>query len=530
MSETNDTDAIAQQVEARKKAEADRLAESSPDPKSNSISSKFVRECLYANELGDGMLYAAMHRDQYIFNKSSGEWLAWSGCFWERDDMSLATSAVENTAGRYLEEAARLVNDIAQAKKAKDSSASNLKSLQGLIYNRVSRLRSNRGREQCLKMAHTNQENALAIRGDVLDTRPWLLACQNGVVDLRTGKLRPGRPDDYLSKACDVEYPGPEVPAPLWENTLLEVFNGDPELVGFIRRLFGYAITGLRTEHVFPILWGIGRNGKSTIIEIISFVLGPLAGPIQSEMLLDQWRPKGSTGPSPDIMALKGLRMAFASESDEGRRISPSRVKWLTGGDTLVGRNPYDKYEIKFTPAHTLFLLTNEKPQPPQDDFAFWERAALIPFELSFVDRDPRGKFERRADKDLLDKLEKEAPGILAWLVQGCLEWQERGLDPPPVVIEATKQYRRDEDLLSDFIEQCCFLDPAAKEQASKIYPVFKAWYQKNVSKRGISQKRFGRMMSKRFKREKHGTYIYYGIGLLCDEELNSTNGQNAFS
>jgi putative DNA primase/helicase len=520
MSDTNTTETIIQQVEARKKEEAARLAESAPDH-NKEITSKLVERCLFANELGDGLLFAAMHCDQFIFNKSAGEWFVWAGHFWERDEMDAAAAAVENTARRYLDEASRLVDEIVKAKKNGASGAAELKNLQGLLYNRVARLRKNHGREQCLKMAHTNNQNALAIKGDIFDTQPWLLACRNGVIDLRTGKLRTGRPDDYISKACAVEYLDIDHPAPLWENTLLEIFNGDQELVDFIRRLFGYAITGLRTEHVFPILWGIGRNGKSTIIEVVSHVLGPLAGPIQSEMLLDQWRPKGSTGPSPDIMALKGLRMAFASESDEGRRISPSRVKWLTGGDTLVGRNPYDKYEVKFIPTHTLFLLTNEKPQPPQDDFAFWERAALIPFELSFVDRDPKGKFERRADKNLREKLEKEDPGILAWLVRGCIEWQEQGLNPPLMVIEATKQYRRDEDLIQDFTDECGFLDPAAEEQASKLYAVFKAWYQKNVSKKGISQKRFGRMMSKRFKREKHGTYVYYGISLLCDEELN---------
>ena len=515
-------DDIAKQVEERKKEEAERLAKDESDPKNNGeLSSKFVRECLYANELGDGMLYAAIHKDQFVFNKSTGEWLTWGGSFWERDIMNQAASVVETVAERYLKEAYKLVNQITEAKQAKESKkAVGLKATQDAIYTRVSRLRSNRGREQCLKMAHTNRENALAIKGDELDTKSWFLACQNGVIDLRTGKLRKGRPDDYLSKASPVEYIGVNYPAPLWESTLLEIFSGDHELVDFIRRLFGYALTGLHTEHIFPILWGKGWNGKGTIIETISYVLGPLAGPIQSEMMLDQWRPKGSTGPSPDIMALKGLRMAFASESDEGRRLSPSRVKWLTGGDTLVGRNPYDKYEIKFTPTHTLFLQTNDKPIPPQDDFAFWERSILIPFELSFVDRKPQGKFERRADKDLREKLEKEGHGILSWLVRGCLEWQDQGLNIPPVVIGAGKDWRRDEDILQDFLDTCCSLDPAAEEQASKIYPVFKVWYEKNISKKSISQKRFGRMMSKRFKREKKGTYVYYGVVLLCNEDL----------
>ena len=483
------------------------------------VSSYFVLDCLQANELGDGILYATLHEGRFLFNKSSKEWLIWSGNFWRRDILDESLAAVENVVERYLEEARNLVSKISDANKEKNEAlATNLQRQQQSIYKRVKRLRTNYGREQCLKMSHTNRVKSLSISGEEFDIKPMLLAVQNGVIDLRTGDLHPGRPEDYISKACNVEYLGIDYPCPVWDQMLVEIFRGDDQIISFLRRLFGYAITGLSVEHFFPIFWGRGRNGKGTIIEAIKCIMGPLATPIPTEMLLDQWRPRGSTGPSPDIMALHGLRLAFAQESDEGRKISPSRIKWLTGGDTLVGRNPYDKYPIEFQPTHTLLFSTNDRPHAPADDFAFWERAYLIPFELSFVDREPTNKYERRADKTLPEKLKEGSPGILAWIIRGCIEWQQEGFNPPEVITQATKEYRRDEDLLADFIEECCFQDPYAEIQASRLYAAFAVWFEENISKKVMSQKKFGRMMTKRFKREKSGTYKYFGLGLLSDE------------
>ncbi|MBT3259607.1 MAG: DNA primase [Deltaproteobacteria bacterium] len=478
--------------------------------------SKFVMDCLLANELGDGTLYAALNDGRFVFNKSSQEWMAWQDHFWALDEMDQAHIAVEDVALSYLAEARSLVEDISKAIKEKNESATKtLKGRQGQIYKRVKRLRSDRGRINCLCMAHKNGERPLAILGEHLDQSPWLLACANGVVDLRTGELQPGRPSDYLTKASPTEWDSINAPCPIWEKTLSEIFAGEPELVAYVARLFGYALTGVPKENILPILWGQGRNGKTTIVETISRILGPLAAPIQSEMLLDQGHSRSSAGPSPDIMALKGLRMAFASEADEGRKFSPSRIKWLSGSDTLVGRAPHDRRQTSFRPTHTLILLTNHKPHAPASDFAFWERIHLIPFNYSFVDRAPQKDNEFRADKDLSDKLEAEATGILAWMVRGCLQWQQMGLNPPDIIRDATDEYRRDEDLLADFIEDRCYIHPDAFVHASALYDDFKQWFENNVSKRPFSQKKFGNLLKDRFEKEKKGTVIYHGLRLL---------------
>ena len=517
-----DIEAIREQVEARKKKESELLASGDGSGRGSGgppeITPRFVRDCLYANELGDGMLYAAIHRDIFLYNKSTAEWLCWAGHFWERDIMARSLASVENISQRYLEEASNLVDRIGAAVKNGDKDKmQDMQKTQENIYKRVSRLRSERGRGNCLKFAHTNIENPISIKGDELDINPWLLACPNGVIDLRTGELRPGRPEDLLNKASPVEFSGIDAPAPTWELTLKQIFQGDEKLIDYMARLLGYCVTGLCIEHFLPIFYGQGRNGKGVILETISHVLGDLVAPIQAEMLLDQGRVKNTAGPSPDIMALRGLRIAFASETDQGRRFSTSRVKWLTGGDTLKGRYPHDKYETEFKPTHKLILMTNSKPAVSDDDFAFWERVHLIPFELSFVERAPEKENERPADKYLREKLIDEAPGILAWLVRGCLEWQRVGLDPPEKVIDATKEYRRDEDLMGHFLEECCLLSPDAETSAAALYDRFVEWWENNVSRKKLSKKKFGMMMGKKFKKAKSGTYRYFGVELQPD-------------
>jgi putative DNA primase/helicase len=516
----------------RERVEKERQLQKQADAaggKPQEIDSKFIRDCLYANQLGDGMLFAALHDGKFIHNKTSGEWLLWMGHHWDRDIRQRAVACVENVAQRYLAEAEDIVRQIDWAQKKKDvERAASLQNIQEAIYKRVNRLRSESGRINCLSFAGTNLNHPIDVTGDRLDQNPWLMACANGVIDLRTGEIQPGRPTDYISKASPVEYLGIDVPAPIWEETLLQIFGGSrkgatPEdleqtraIIAYLQRLFGYACTGLTVENILPILWGQGRNGKTTIVETISRVLGPLAAPIQSEMLLDQGRSKSSAGPSPDIMALRGLRMAFGSEADEGRRFSPSRVKWLSGSDSLVGRSPHDRYETYFSPSHVLILLTNHKPHAPANDFAFWQRVHLIPFEFSFVDRPPEKDNELRADKGLPEKLKAEESGILAWLIRGCIQWQEQGLSPPNAVIEATAEYRRDEDQLADFLDQCCHLDPTCETAATVMYDAFKEWFAENVSKKAsISQKKFGNMMKDRFDKIKRGVYYYKGVRLL---------------
>lgn len=500
------------------------------------IPTDFVLPCVRAEDLGLGMLYAEIHRDRFLFVKQTQEWLVWGGHHWGLDTMDQAKAEVEAVAECLLEEHARLGQSATEAGQSGNKDAATFyQRQQQMVMSRVKRLRKKGGPEACLEFAHTNR-TPLAISGEELDAREWQVACANGVLDLRTGRFRGGRTGDFILKASPVEWLGIDTPAPRWERFLHEVMGGDAEMAAYLGRLFGASMRGGNKEHVLPVLHGKGRNGKSMLVETIMHVLGPLAGPIPAEMLLDQNSVRNSDAPSPSIMALRGLRAAFASETDENRRFSSARCKWLSGGDKLTGRWPNDKRPITFAPTHILFLLTNHKPHAPADDFAFWERMHLIPFERSFVNREPEDETEMRRDDTLGEALMSEAPGILAWLVRGCLEWQQQGLNPPAKVLAATDDYRRDEDLLALFVGDCCEVvppdinDPTTRTNATDLYDAFVLWFSVNISKKKqFPQRKFGALAQKKFRKEKvGGKNWYYGL-LLNAEACEELGGKKLF-
>lgn len=504
---------MKQAVQAR--AEAERASTPPPETGPAGITPEFIYKCLNANEQGDADLYKKLFQGEYVFSKAADSWLTWAGSHWQTDKMNYAMASVEGVALTYEEQANALQKEIKNMNDGDSETA--VKYLQSKIkklIQRASALRTDGRRRRVLQFVHTSK-NPMAIHGDELDKKPWLMACKNGVINLQTGELQPGKHTDWMLKASPVEWSGIDTPAPVWKKTLLEIFSDKQQLVDCFQRICGYAMVGMVSESILVVMTGRGRNGKSLIVETLSKVLGPLSGAIRAEMLLDQYRVANSAGPTPDIMTLRGLRMAFASETDDGCRVSSSKVKWLTGNDTITGRNPHDKHEVQFKPSHTLFLLTNHKPHANAEDFAFWERMVLLPFDLSFVDRDPQTDQERRADRKLPEKLEAELPGIMAWMVRGCLDWQVRGVAPPAAVKAAVSEYKREEDTLGDFIAEACVVDPYASVGATEVYKVFEEWWRTNVSNKIPKQKWFGSRMTRRFEKKKDGTVKYIGVGLL---------------
>jgi len=258
--------------------------------------------------------------------------------------MRESLAGVEDVAQLYDDEAAAVRKEAAEADT--DGAKLALTKLRDNLRARASQLRSRTRRVDCLDFAATLQRERMAIRGDELDQQPMRLPCANGVIHLDTGELHPGRLDEYLLRASPTEWHGIDAPCPTWDRFLLEIQEGRQEMVDFIARCIGCAIVGKTTEQNLFVLSGAGRNGKGIIANTICAVAGEVATVVRSELLLDQGYTRSSAGPSPDIMALRGRRIVFASENDEHAKMSTRRVKWLTGGDEITARNPFDKFDI----------------------------------------------------------------------------------------------------------------------------------------------------------------------------------------
>jgi putative DNA primase/helicase len=484
------------------------------------IPSNEVLSHLEANEDGDAELFIRLNRDRFVFDHAATEWYQWAGHHWVRDETDEATAAVERVIAVYLDEARRQQEIRHSAAEAGDQEGEKIaKKRAENLFKRLKSLRTAERKKRVLWLASRIRitQTPLAVAGTEWDAQPLLIACSNGVYDLDAGEFRAGRCEDYIKTALPHAY-SPEATAPTWERFLTEIFGGDHELVKYVQRLFGYAITGKATHHLLPILWGRGRNGKGTLIETISYVLGPYAHKANAETLMERGGRGGriSGAADADTLALRGKRFVFASETTEGRRLNEARVKEIVGGDTLNARAPYARQPVEFSPTHTLFLLTNHKPRVSPGDRALWARLHLIPFGFSFVNREPKTKEERRADPNLPERLREEAPGILNWLIAGYSSFLRAELSPPKAVQAATKEYQHENDEIGEFLEDCTEEAPKNQVKASVLYSEYVRWAEGEP----MTQTKFGREIKNReidsYKKE-DGRY-YLGIYLKSRE------------
>ena len=214
-------------------------------------------------------------------------------------------------------------------------------------------------------------------------------------------------------------------------------------------------------------------------------------------------------------MALKGKRIVYASETGEGQAFNIRRIKELTGGDTLNAREPYAKRPVEFIPTHLLILLTNDRPKVPGDDDASWERIHLIPFNVRFVDN-PVSPNEHKADHDLLEKLKKEASGILAWLLRGCIEFQRLGgLHPPEIVKVATSEYRKESDELRQFMDDDIVRRLGNVDiRTSELYELYCKWnLETGLTEKVLSMRRFvPRLVTMGYERDDSGRYPLFKL------------------
>lgn len=489
---------------------------------------KDIISAAFDDQKGAATLFTRLFKGRLCLDHAAYTWHVWAGHVWKPDPYGEPIASADAVQGLFEKARAHCSSEIVLVgQRMKDTTDENeqlklnskkirLEKQEAAAGKQIKKLNALSYRKMSIEFS-AQGHGSLGISGEEWDLLPWALPAANGVVDLKTGTLAPGRPDDYLKTSAPTLY-DPAATCPQWEEALMDIFNEDLDLIRFMQRVLGMALVGDQIEHVLIVLCGAGRNGKDTLLSALGHALGPLAGPVQSELLLDQGRTRSSSGPSADIMALRGRRVAWASETNEGRRMDSGRVKLLTGGGSLVGRAPFGKLEVTFPQSHTLFLLTNSKPHAPSEDYALWKRLHLVPFTQSFVD-EPELPHERKADKYLLDRLKGEAPGILVWLVRGCLEWQAHGLNPPEVVSQATLEYRNSEDLLLQFVEERCITGPNYETAAQALYNAYKAWAMDNNLK-PMSGTAFGRKMGEKYNKirkrfSSNPSTAYEGIGII---------------
>lgn len=447
-------------------------------------------------DLGNARRLVAQHGGALRYCHPWGKWLAWAGDRWQVDETGLVHRFANSVVARLHAEASAQV----------DEAARKVLSTWALACESEKRLNS--------MVSLARRLPGIPILPGELDAWPWLLNCPNGTLDLRTGKLGPHVRDDHLTLRTGTPF-DPDAACPAWDAFLLRVMGGDEDLIGFLRRAVGYGLTGDVSEHAIFFLYGKGRNGKSTFLGAIQHASGDYAITVNADLLISKSQDDHPTG----VADLQGRRFVATIEVEDGRRLAESLVKSLTGGDRIRARRMrQDFYE--FDPTHKLFLAANHKPTVRGTDEGIWRRIKLVPFAVQIPPEE--------VDRNLPAKLRAEAPGILAWAVRGCLEWQAGGLREPAAVAEATAGYRAEMDVLADFLAERCILIDGARCKASDLYRAYVDWC-KETGTQALSMRRFGLVLTDRGIRPDKSGSVNWRLGVGLREEKRPESVPNSF-
>ena len=441
-------------------------------------------------ELGYARRFVELFGDhlRFVTTWSTGhQWLRWDGRRWAPD--------TTGQTKRWMKVIARTVTT--------DALAVPDDSLRRTAVKEAKRGESNAAINGALALAST--EKLVVINHEALDADPYLLNCTNGTLDRRTGQLRPHDPNDLLTKITGAAY-APDAPAPEFTR-FLERVQPDEAMRHYLARLLGHALVGRLVEHVLPIFWGDGANGKSTLMDAVLAALGDYAAAAAPGLLTARSHDSHPT----EIADLFGLRLARLDETDDGRRLAEGTVKRLTGDRRQKARRMREDF-WEFDASHTFVMLTNHKPLVHGGDEGIWRRLRLVPFTVVIP--------ENERDEHLPDRLTLELDAILAWLVTGCHAWQRGGLNEPAQVTDATAAYRAESDALGRFLDDCCHQQPTCRVQSTALFTTWTRWCLGEGLDPGTTKTFAAALQNRGYDATKsHGRMVWQGLGLITDSD-----------
>ena len=338
---------------------------------------------LHCTDSGNAEAIAKIYGDVLRFEHKCKKWYLWKGHTWKTDEDGKIERLTIKTIRQRLRKSADIEDSEKRDKEAKWALYSEGKA-------RI---------DAAIKLAAILKPISTTI--DQFNKYPMLLGCENGVIDLESGKLLKGRPEDMISMSTKISY-DPEAESPRWQQFLLEIFLEDEKLIDYIGRCVGISLTGLTKEQVIFLLYGIGANGKSVFLNILRALLGDYAANTSFQTFLSS-QYDSSKIPN-DVAALVSKRLVTALELKENARINEERIKSMTGGDPINARFLHREW-FTYTPEYKIWLAVNHKPKVSDTTYSFWRRIRLIPFNAIFENE--------KDDKKLKEKLLNELPGIL---------------------------------------------------------------------------------------------------------------------
>lgn len=439
-------------------------------------------------DFGNAERLAQQYKGKLKYNTSLKKWFFWNGVVWVEDTIKYVERCVQDSVRKLRKDANSIENEKERSRVIKWA----LKSESKAILDATRRI--------------AEGQLVFVSNGKGWDEKPMLFACQNGVIDLTTGELNEGNPDDLLTIQAPVTHElGAE--REVWERFIDETFQGDSNLIHWIQKAMGYTLTGHNNEEMLFFCYGDGGNGKSKFFEALSFVFGQYQGELQEYTVSLHKDVKENVT---DILTLKNKRFCVFDETQKKTKLNEARLKkWSSAKKEearVLGTSNIVSFRIQFK----MWFFFNHLPNINDETEGWWRRIRYIHFEYTVP--------EDKIDKNLLKKLEKEASGILNWLIEGCLMYQAEGLgDVPAKVVRATKEQKENNDPLDLFIQDVCEIGEDFTQAPAEFYPIYAQWARKQELKPWeiIDSKDFGQRMKKKFvykQDKKDGKRYYYGV------------------
>lgn len=433
-------------------------------------SNQFGSDIEVYGDIFNGKMFKNIFEWQMLFCYPRNKWLRFDGTVWVWCEKGEALACAKQTAQHIAKMAADVFS--------KDPTNSNSKKIiqHAQVTHNINRL------EAMLKVAAAEPNMGIGSMNQ-LDASPLLLGCKNGILDLSTGHLLFPSPDMLITRQVNATY-NASAKAPTWINFLNQCFLNDQETVNYIQKALGYSLTGLVKEETLHFCFGGGRNGKSVFANIITKMMGDYALTAPSEMLMRRDRNSATN----DIARLCGSRLVLANETRSDQRFDDLTIKQLVSTERISARFLHNEF-FEFWPTFKIWIRGNHKPVVTDDSEGAWRRIKLVPFENNI----PQDK----VDPNLEEKLLQELDGILAWMVEGTLRWQSEGLTPSPRIKSASNQYRKECDIVGDFISELCSIDNSYKVSQKNLWDAWQAWSKENGFFTG-SKKTFTRRLKDR--------------------------------
>lgn len=507
--------------------------EAIPDQKPKSYTTEQLQKLMNRNELGDVEMLIDLCGTRYCHDKKNKKWWTFVDGIWIEDAVSELAREVMSLADHFEKAAIRQWKIVEDPETAKSKQLTAAKELHKALTEKAKSLRGSSRRENVVKTATIGAES-FAISGEEWDRYPTLLACANGYVDMETGKLYKPDPKMYIRQQSPYPYKGLHVYDDFFDDMVSKILCHREGLLDYLPRVVGYAATGNLTHKEFYVAYGPeGDNGKSLLFKGFLKAVGTYGATLRTDLLLEN---KKQINEDPFWIALKNKRMAVASEAKKGSKFSMDKIKLVTGSDGTVVRGLYAEPTELFFPTK-LILHSNYIPTAHGGDIAFMKRMRILPFNARFTNNhrevDERSNVHLAMDMNAVKtRLEAAGPAILSYIIRGAKSYLfDLDMTPPAEVLEQTKEWTEDQDIIGEFISMCCTSGPNEKAQVKPLYHAFKQYClrEKEVPEKGIPGFRsFTEDMVRRagIKKDSSSNYTYYH-GIRVNQEWEVKDADN---